>query len=127
MESLRISHAVIDGEEFERLEYMDGDRREIIRRGHNLSCVHPGSQLLRFYHQQKNLPLSPLDREGIAEYYQFNVSGTGRVAGRSVVNLEINPKDTHRFGYRLSLDKDSGLLLRTELLGPQGKVLEDRL
>ena len=47
-----------------------------------------------------------------------------RVAGRSVINLIVRPRDAHRFGYRLSLDKASGLLLRSELIGSKGQVLE---
>jgi sigma-E factor negative regulatory protein RseB len=124
MESLRISHAVRDGEEFERLEYMDGDNREIIRRGDNLSYIYRGDQFIRFYQQNNNVQSKSLDQRDVSEYYQFKVSGNDRVAGRLVVNVEISPKDTHRFGYRLSLDKDTGLLMRTELLGLQGKLLE---
>jgi sigma-E factor negative regulatory protein RseB len=124
MQSLRIAHAVIDGEEYERLQYMDGDKREIIRRGHALNCVHPGHHLLRFYEQQQNLRFSPVNEAGIGEFYQFVLAGQGRVAGRDVDNLLISPKDSHRFGYRLSLDKESGLLLRTELIGRNNEVLE---
>ncbi len=124
IESLRIAHTVIDGEEYERLEYMDGDKREIIRRGHNLDCVHPGHQLVRFYQHQQNLKSTADDPNSLGDYYRFTVDGMDRVAGRSAINLTISPKDTHRFGYRLSLDKASGLLLRSELIGPKGKVLE---
>ena len=124
MTSLRIAHAVIDGQEYERLEYMDGDKREIIRRGHNLTCIHPGHQLVRFYQQQQNRKHSPLDQEGIGEYYQFTVTDSGRIAGRNVINIDVSPKDTHRFGYRLSLDEETGLLLRSELRGPGGAILE---
>ena len=119
-----MAHAVINGEEYERLEYMDGDTREIIRRGHNLDCIHPGHQLLRFYHQQHNLKHSRVSEKRIEQYYRFSVTGFGRTAGRQAVHLEIHPLDTHRFGYRLSLDKETGLLLRSELVGPNKKVLE---
>ena len=124
IESLRIAHAVIDGEEYERLEYMDGDKREIIRRGHNLDCVHLGHQLVHFYQYQKNLKITAQESNSLDDYYRFTVDGMDRVAGRSAINLIISPRDTHRFGYRLSLDKTSGLLLRSELIGSEGKVLE---
>ncbi|ARN75353.1 MucB/RseB C-terminal domain-containing protein [Oceanicoccus sagamiensis] len=123
IESLRIAHAVIDGKEYERLEYMDGDKREIIRRGHKLDCIHPGHQLVRFYQHQQNLKTTT-QNASLDDYYTFTVTGMDRVAGRATINLTISPKDTHRFGYRLSLDKASGLLLRSELIGPKDKVLE---
>ncbi len=124
IESLRMAHAVIDGQEYERLEHMDGDKREIIRRGHSLTCIHPGHQLIRFYQQQQSLKYSPVDQESIDQYYQFKVTDSGRIAGRDVINMQISPRDTHRFGYRLSLDKETGLLLRSELQGPKGAILE---
>lgn len=126
MESLRITHAVINQQEYERLEYMDGDKREVIRRGHNLNCIHPGHRLAGLYQlqQQQNLKQSPGDHRDIADVYQYTVTGNDRVAGREVINVDVRPKDTHRFGYRLSLDKETGLLLRSELKGPKGMVLE---
>lgn len=123
-ESLRMAHAVIEGEEYERLEYMDGEKREIIRRGHDLNCVHPGHQLVRFYQHGQGFQLSDDQGRGIVDHYQLEQTGVGRVAGRKVFNLAVSPKDTHRFGYRLSLDQETFLLLRTELIGAKGKVLE---
>ena len=123
-ESFRLVHAVIGGEEYERLEYLDGEKRQIVRRGHDLKCVHPGHQLVRFYQHGKGFQMTTEKGGSISDYYQIEQLDSGRVAGRSVINLSISPKDTHRFGYRLSLDEESGLLLRTELIGPQDKVLE---
>jgi len=134
-ESLRMVHTVVDGEEFERLEYLDGEKREIVRRGHDLHCIHPGHQMLRLYKQQLPLGASAssaahaeesasLVGSAITGLYQFNVVGSGRVAGREVVNLVVSPRDSHRFGYHLSLDKETGLLLRSELVGPGKAILE---
>lgn len=123
-ESFRLVHAVIDGEEYERLEYLDGEKRQIVRRGHDLKCVHPGHQLVRFYQHGKGFQIASAEGGSISDYYQIEQLDSDRVAGRSVINLAISPKDTHRFGYRLSLDEETGLLLRTELIGSQDKVLE---
>ncbi|MBL4826399.1 MAG: MucB/RseB C-terminal domain-containing protein, partial [Spongiibacteraceae bacterium] len=128
VQSLRITHAVIDGEEFERLEYMDGERREIIRRGHTLSCIHPGHQLIRLYQQQQALNQLPNSQNDslykLTDYYDLSVVGTGRIANRSVVELLVRPKDAHRFIHRLSIDSQTGLLLRSIVEGSTGKVLE---
>jgi sigma-E factor negative regulatory protein RseB len=123
-ESLRIAHAIIDGQEYERLEYMDGDQREIIRQGHDPDCIHPGHQLVRFYQQRQGLKQYAHKQADIEEYYQFRLLDKGRIAGREVFHLDVSPRDLHRFGYRLALDKDTGLLLRSELTNPDGAVLE---
>jgi sigma-E factor negative regulatory protein RseB len=127
-QSLRITHAVIDGEEYERLEYMDGERREIIRRGHHLTCIHPGHELVRLYQQHENLKQSAdfhssthLD---VGDFYELSIVDQGRIAGRDSVEVLVSPKDTHRFVHRLSLDKETGLLLRSIVVGGAGKVLE---
>lgn len=119
MGSFRIAHTVINGEEFERLDYLDGEPREIVRRGHSLACMHPGHQFVRF-DQQKNLPESVTR----SQYYQFAVTGTSRVAGREVVEISVIPVDDDRFGYSLALDRETGLLLRSSLLGPAGELIE---
>ena len=40
--TLRIFHTVNDGVENERLIHLDGEHREILRQGHEVSCVHAG-------------------------------------------------------------------------------------
>lgn len=123
IESLRIDHAVFDGREYERLEYLDGEQREIIRRGHGINCIHPGHKLVRFF-QQQQLQGRSADQSGVGQYYLFKVVDSARIAGRKVINIEVRPKDVHRYGYLLSLDEETGLLLRSELKGDAGKILE---
>jgi sigma-E factor negative regulatory protein RseB len=123
MESLRISHAVFEGQEFERLQYLDGAKREIVRRGEQLSCFQPGQKLIRFYQQQQNLKQGS-QRQQLQNYYDVAMAGAGRVAGRNVVEIKIIPRDQHRLGYQLALDKQSGLLLRMKLIGNEQTVLE---
>lgn len=123
LESLRLSHAVMAGEEFERLEYLDGDRRQIIRRGQSVQCIHPGHQLQRLYTEKQALS-SPMATDALRPYYRAAISGDGRVAGHLVVDVILTPLDTHRWGRKLSIDKDTGLLLRSEIIGDEQRVLE---
>lgn len=120
IESFRIAHAVIEGEEYERLDYLDGEKRRIVRRGHSLNCIHTGQKLVR--------SLVSMDQmhEGvrIADSYRLELRGSDRVAGRDAVNLVVIPKDGYRYGYHLSLDTATGLLLRSELVGEEGEIKE---
>jgi sigma-E factor negative regulatory protein RseB len=124
MESFRIAHAVFNGKEYERLEYLDGEPRQIVRRGHSLKCMHPGHQLVRIYQQQNPGSENGSKGPGVGRYYQFAVAGKDRVAGRDVVEIAVMPLDAYRFGYTLALDKDTGLLMRSSLLGRDGEVIE---
>ena len=38
--------------------------------------------------------------------------------------LAVKPRDEHRYGYRLWADRASGLLLRVDVIGERGEVLE---
>jgi sigma-E factor negative regulatory protein RseB len=124
MESLRVAHAVFNGEEFERLQYLDGDHREILRRGEQVSCFQPGQKLVRFFQQQQHIKNSQQQQALLTQYYDLQLTGNGRVAGRETVQLSIKPLDQHRYGYELAVDKQTGLVLKLKMLGPQQTVLE---
>jgi sigma-E factor negative regulatory protein RseB len=47
-----------------------------------------------------------------------------RIAGRKAQELVIKPLDQYRYGYRLWVDADTHLLLKSELVGNDGDVLE---
>ncbi len=136
MHSLRMAHAVIEGKEYERLEYMDGQPREIVRLGHEPGCIHPGQHLMRFHQNVSTRPRPEPQTEqvqaehqaaiynGINQHYDLSRGELVRVADRQGVELALKPKDLYRFGYRLVLDQESGILLRSELVGAEGDVLE---
>jgi sigma-E factor negative regulatory protein RseB len=120
LESLRITHGTLNGAEFERLEHLDGQHREVIRRGKQLTCIQLGQRFDLLFHRR-------LLKEGLAgldAYYDVQIGKEDRVAGRRAVVVDIAPKDAFRYGYRLALDYDTGLLLRSEALDATGHVLE---
>lgn len=120
IEALHITHAVFDGKEYERLKHMDGQPREIIRRGHSLTCLHPGHRLIRGV----NTSSAASSTSELEQFYNLSLQGEVRVAGRQAVELAVIPRDTHRYGHRFSLDKETGLVLRAVLYGSHNKVLE---
>lgn len=114
MHSYRLRHGVVNGKEFEHVEPLSGGSSDLVRFGHHVTCVHPGHQLLR---------QSP-QADGPARHYQMSLSGYERVADRKAVVIRIEPNDRHRYAYRLSLDEETGLLLRSELLSGRGQAIE---
>lgn len=126
--SLRVVHKIVDGVQRERLVHLNGAPREIVRQGERVSCiVMPGDDLLAL---EKSIPAGPFARaflpdfERIADTYTVGEFGEGRVAGRMATRVAVSPKDQHRYGYRLWLDKETSLLLRSELVDHDGNKLE---
>jgi sigma-E factor negative regulatory protein RseB len=126
--SLRVVHKIVDGVQRERLVHLNGAPREIVRHGDEVACiVMPGDDLLAL---EESIPSGPFARafvrsfDEVSHSYLVERSGEGRVAGRSAIRLAVSPKDEHRFGYRLWLDNESHLLLRSELIGHDGQPLE---
>ncbi len=126
--SLRIVHMMVDGVQQERLIHQNGAPREIVRRGEEVVCIlMPGDDLLSL---ESSLPSGPFARafirryDVISRYYDLTFYGEDRVADRSAVRLAVTPLDEDRYGYRLWLDKETRLLLRSELVDGDGKPLE---
>lgn len=120
LESLRVTHAIVDGEAFERLEHLDGEHREVIRRGKQLLCIQLGQNLNLLLHKHVLKP----GLAGLDPYYEVQTAGESRIAGRRSIDILIKPRDAYRIGYRLALDRDTGLLLRSEAFDGSGQVLE---
>ncbi len=126
--SVRIVHMLIDGEQRERLIHLTGAPREFIRRGEEVDCIlMPGDDLLAL---ESSIPTGPFARafvrryDNISKYYGLSFSGEDRIAGRLAVRLAITPLDENRYGYRLWLDKETRLLLQSELVDREGSKLE---
>ena len=126
METLRIIHSVKEGVERERIVRLDGPVQEIIRQDGKVTCVHGSDWNGNINHK---IPLGPFarafvrDMSELGNSYQLVEKGNGRVAGREARVLLIQPSDDYRYGYRIWLDEETGLLLKSVLVH-RGKVLE---
>jgi sigma-E factor negative regulatory protein RseB len=60
----------------------------------------------------------------IVRLYDAQPLGPDRVAGMEARVLQLHPRDAYRFGLRLWAEQDSGLLLRAEVIGARGEVIE---
>jgi sigma-E factor negative regulatory protein RseB len=126
-ETSRITRLVEDGNEFERLEVLDGSPREVIRRNDEVSCFLPDSKLLIVERRgaRQLLPtLMPGSLAGLTEHYVIRKGALGRVAGVNSRIVFVEPKDEFRFGHQFWIEPNSGLLLKANLIGDAGAVLE---
>ena len=127
METLKIFHTLKDGAQSERLVHLTGSPREIIRRGDKVICVHPKNGVVEL---NDAVPAGPFARNyqarlgSVNKPYTVEFSGYTRVAGREVTVLAVQPKDAYRYGFKLALDKQTGLLLQSLMVDANNKVLE---
>ena len=126
--TFRVVHKVVDGVERERIVHLNGPPREIVRIGEKIHGVlQPGDELQDL---EGSIPAGPYARvlarrfENMSENYRVEFRGHDRVVARPAVRLAVLPHDHDRFGYRLWLDRDTGLLLRSELHDFEGASLE---
>ncbi|MGE5339635.1 MAG: MucB/RseB C-terminal domain-containing protein [Gemmatimonadota bacterium] len=123
----RLVH-VFDGHESrERLQPLDGQLREFIRRADEVQCLMPESRQVvieRRLAQDAFPAITSADPAEILQHYTVRLGGTERVAGVECQVINIEPKDRMRYGYRLWVDRSSGLLLRAITLNDRNEVLE---
>jgi sigma-E factor negative regulatory protein RseB len=124
--TLEFIRARIDGRDYERLTHLDGQAAELIRRGEQVVCVHADKTITRLAGRSGLAPLGLQTQLSsvIPSQYRASVIGAARVAGRKSWQLELVPVDQYRFGYRVWVDDESRLLLRSELVGAHGEALE---
>lgn len=125
--SSRVEHSWDGRQRYERLEVLDGPARVQYRHNDRMVTVWPATKLAMV--EQRGpldefpaLPASAVSRA--VEHYELRSVGHDRVAGHDVEVLLARPRDKHRYAQRLWADRETGLLLRNDVLGPAGEVLE---
>ena len=122
IEAMHLVHTVEGGHERERLSSLNDAAREVLRDDDGMTCVMPdtGTVSVGPRHPGRTAGLRALDLAQLSEAYDARIDGPGRVAGRSAVLLSLEPKDRLRYGYRLALDGETALPLKTTLLDETG-------
>ena len=109
------SHAVwqlVDGQQLrERLLQLDGPAAEVVIVNGKIQCATEDmtSQV------REATPWRQLEPEALSKWYSFQVIGESRVAGRPTVALAVRPRDQHRYGFELHLDRETSLPLKSLL------------
>jgi sigma-E factor negative regulatory protein RseB len=129
--SSRITHMFDGTHSLERIETLDGKPREFIRRrtasNDEVQCLIPESR--RVVVEQRSVEesfpaLANASPEEILARYTLKLGKVERVAGIECQLLKLEPKDSARYGYRLWVDRATGLLLKAQTLNSKREVLE---
>lgn len=131
VEKLRILHRVKDGRISERLVNLSGNGREVVRNDSELQCYLPDQRRVLVESRTEGgtlLGTLPTFDNRLEANYRVDLIGRERsVLGRESWIVAVNPRDQFRFGYRLWIDAQSKMPVRTELCDAQGNVLEQVL
>ena len=103
--TMRLIQTVADDKINQRLIFLDGPKRQVLRQKVLSNC-------------EDSIPtwqLWPRDLEvgKLSLVYDIRSGGLERVADREAHIVDVMPRDTHRYGYRFSIDSETGLLLKT--------------
>jgi sigma-E factor negative regulatory protein RseB len=131
MQSMHIVHKADASGERERLINLTGPGREVLRHNDEVTCFIPDQKVVMVGKRQltNNMfsKIAANDFQALQEFYTFVPAASGRIAGRDAQRVDIIPKDKFRYGYRLWLDRETTLLLRSDLIDEQGEILEQTM
>lgn len=130
LEAMQVVHRATQEGEQERLIALTGEAREVLRDKDKVTCILPDSRAVMV---DKSIPRQPFpaalprNLDALTDTYEFQVLGEDRVSGRTARIVAIRPLDAFRYGYRLWLERDSRLLLKSDLVDGDGRAVEQTM
>ncbi|HEX2565575.1 MAG TPA: MucB/RseB C-terminal domain-containing protein [Burkholderiales bacterium] len=125
-ETSRITRVAGEGGGVERVEVLDGPRREIVRTRDSVRCYLPESHTVKVErNDQRAFPaLLPERVAELERNYTISRGAHKRIAGFDCESVTLTPKDDLRYGYRLWADVASGMLLKAETFNKKGSTVD---
>lgn len=126
-ETMQVFHRVADGTTRERLVSLNGTAREVVRDAETVRCYLPDDKAVFVEQRHEGSALArgvPLNAAEVGGLYEFQFVGSGRIAGRPARMIAVRPKDGYRYGYRIWLDEETALPLRSELVNSTDQPIE---
>lgn len=125
LDAMRVTRSLGPEGSVERLVALTGERRELVRDASGTRCTVGGGSMTLAEAGRVALPAPDLQRLADPESpYLIAVVGRDRVAGHDALVLDARPRDAARYGYRLWIEPQSGMLLGSTLVGPSGAAVE---
>jgi sigma-E factor negative regulatory protein RseB len=126
-QSSRIVHYVDHGNEYERVEGLDGRPQRTLRKNDDVWTFLPDRKLCIVDKRENKFAFPAMLAGSVAhvlDAYDVRAVGTDRVAGFDAQVIALVPKDNYRFAFQVWYDKKTGLLLRAQTLDAKDQVLE---
>lgn len=129
-EQLRIVHRYEDGQVRERISATGENEREILRMADKVLTVIPDKRRVdveEFEDSSIALASSRHYPDELRNYYDLSTYPKGEIAGRPTQIVNIRARDEYRYGYKLWLDQETALPLKSEVRDENGSVVEQIL
>lgn len=129
-ESMRIFHRVDKGRVTERLVSLDGSGREIVRDQTEVVFYLPDRRMVLVEKRTDDATLLaavPSYNEELEAHYNIERGPFTKALGRRTQVILVQPRDQFRYGYRLWLDDETAMPLKSQLVDRNGKVIEQIL
>jgi sigma-E factor negative regulatory protein RseB len=130
-EAMRIYHRVDGkGKVTERLVSLDGSGREIVRNQTEVVCYLPDRRTVlveKRTDENTLLAAVPAYNEELEAHYNIERGPFTKALGRRTQVINVTPRDQFRYGYRLWLDDETAMPLKSQLCDRQGRVIEQIL
>lgn len=126
-ETLRIIHRNDGGRLTERLVSLDGSGREYVRTNREITTYMPDKREVVVEVRSETDPLLnviPEYRPELDAYYDITTGPVTQVLERPAQMVLVQPRDEYRYGYRLWLDTESAMPLKSQLLDRGGRIIE---
>ncbi|MGE0113622.1 MAG: MucB/RseB C-terminal domain-containing protein [Steroidobacteraceae bacterium] len=126
-ETLRIVHRNVGGKITERLVSLDGSGREYIRTNSEVTYYMPDRHAVLVERRADSdalLSLIPEYRPGLEAYYDIGTGPIMKVLERKAQLVLVQPRDEFRYGYRLWLDTETAMPLKSQLFDRHGRIIE---
>ncbi len=130
MSSARIWHACDGVSQIERIEALTGAPRSSIRKDDRLVTFMPEAKLVRMEKREglgAGASFSDVLKPGsnqIPDFYTVKSLGPERIAGLDADLVQLSPRDSLRYGYRIWTERKSALVLKLQTLDAGGAILE---
>lgn len=125
--SMRITHMNYADGEFARVISLDGAPREVLRQGNDVVIYNSRNEKVLI--DKRRAPSAfPAMLPGLADWlkssYQARMAGEERIGERDGLIIHLEPRDRYRYGYRFSVDREFGLLLKSVMLNEHNDIVE---
>jgi len=130
LSSMQVTHGVDDNGVWESLESLNGEARKVFRHNNRVISIYPDRELVTIRHSENKQSLHPQLPDNIEQlelFYSMTRLEDDRIANHVALVVDLLPKDQFRYGYRYWVDKNTGMLLRCDLMSEKSTVVEQMM